>query len=141
MGAQIVSLLTILIALGSVCFLAFITTKFVGKKSGGLVKSKHMKVIDSLSMGFDKTLYLIQIGKQYVLMCSSVKGFDFICNVDESMVDINSTNTESAKKGNFGKYFDFFKVSENNSSNEERTINNNLQRLRDAFNKDNQNRQ
>ena len=72
MGAQIVSLLTILIALGSVCFLAFITTKFIGKKSGGIMKSKHMKVIDSLSMGFDKTLYLIQVGKQYVLMCSSV---------------------------------------------------------------------
>lgn len=136
MGAQVVSLLTILIALGSVCFLAFITTKFIGKKSGGLIKSKHMKVIDSLSMGFDKTLYLIQVGKQYVLMCSSVKGFDFICNVDEAMIDINSINTEPAKKGNFGKYFDFFKVSENNSSIEEHSINNNLQKLREAFNKE-----
>lgn len=136
MGAQVVSLLTILIALGSVCFLAFITTKFIGKKSGGLIKSKHMKVIDSLSMGFDKTLYLIQVGRQYVLMCSSVKGFDFICNVDEAMIDINSINTEPAKKGNFGKYFDFFKVSENNSSIEEHSINNNLQKLREAFNKE-----
>lgn len=136
MGAQVVSLLTILIALGSVCFLAFITTKFIGKKSGGLIKSKHMKVIDSLSMGFDKTLYLIQVGRQYVLMCSSVKGFDFICNVDEAMIDINSINTEPTKKGNFGKYFDFFKVSENNSSIEEHSINNNLQKLREAFNKE-----
>ena len=68
MGAQVVSLLTILIALGSVCFLAFITTKFIGKKSGGMLKSKHMKVIDSLSMGFDKTLYLVQVGEQLVLM-------------------------------------------------------------------------
>ena len=107
MGAQIVSLLTILIALGSVCFLAFITTKFIGKKSGGIMKSKHMKVIDSLSTGFDKTLYLIQVGKQYVLMCSSVKGFDFICNVDDSMVNLDVTNTETDKKGTFGKYFDW----------------------------------
>ena len=134
MGAQIVSLLTILIALGSVCFLAFITTKFIGKKSGGIMKSKHMKVIDSLSMGFDKTLYLIQVGKQYVLMCSSVKGFDFICNVDDSMVNLDVTNTETDKKGTFGKYFDFFKVSESNISREDKTMNKNLQKLRDAFN-------
>ena len=134
MGAQIVSLLTILIALGSVCFLAFITTKFIGKKSGGIMKSKHMKVIDSLSMGFDKTLYLIQVGKQYVLMCSSVKGFDFICNVDDSMVNLDVTNTETDKKGTLGKYFDFFKVSESNISREDNTMNKNLQKLRDAFN-------
>ena len=33
MGAQFISLLTILIAVGSVMFLAYVMTKFVGKKS------------------------------------------------------------------------------------------------------------
>lgn len=133
MGAQVVSLLTILIALGSVCFLAFITTKFIGKKSGGMLKSRHMKVIDSLSMGFDKTLYLVQVGEQYVLMNSSVKGFDFICNIDPSMLNTNVMNLENEKKNNFGKYFDFFKVNENNKTSEKSNVNDNLQKLRDAF--------
>lgn len=134
MGAQVVSLLTILIALGSVCFLAFITTKFIGKKSGGMLKSRHMKVIDSLSMGFDKTLYLVQVGEQFVLMYSSVKGFDFICNIEPSMINTNITNVENEKKSNFGKYFDFFKVNESNKSLEKNNVNDNLQKLRDAFN-------
>ena len=134
MGAQIVSLLTILIALGSVCFLAFITTKFIGKKSGGMLKSKHMKVIDSLSMGLDKTLYLVQVGEQLVLMNSSVKGFDFICNIDPTMINTSSTNVETDKKGNFSKYFDFFKVNEEQKISEKSNVNDNLQKLRDAFN-------
>ena len=135
MGAQFVSLLTVLIALGSVCFLAFITTKFVGKKTGGMLKSKHMKVIDSLSMGFDKTLYLVHVGEQYVLMNSSVKGFDFICNIDPSMINASNTNFETDKKNSFGKYFDFFKVNnEEQKVSEKNTMNDNLQKLRDAFN-------
>lgn len=134
MGAQVVSLLTILIALGSVCFLAFITTKFIGKKSGGMMKSKHMKVIDVLSLGFDKTIYLVQVGNQYVLMNSSVKGFDFICNIDPSMINPDMLNDESEKKNTFSKYFDFFKVNESNTSSEKSTVNDNLQKLRDAFN-------
>lgn len=134
MGAQVVSLLTILIALGSVCFLAFITTKFVGKKSGGMLKSKHMKVIDTLSMGFDKTLYLVQIGEQFVLMNSSVKGFDFICNIDPSMLNTSTINAEDEKKNSFGKYFDFFKINESSKTTEKSNVNDNLQKLRDAFN-------
>lgn len=134
MGAQVVSLLTILIALGSVCFLAFITTKFLGKKSGGMLKSKHMKVIDTLSMGFDKTLYLVQIGEQFVLMNSSVKGFDFICNIDPSMLNTSNINVEDEKKNSFGKYFDFFKINESNKTVQKNNVNDNLQKLRDAFN-------
>ena len=64
----------------------------------------------------------------------STKGFDFICNVDDSMVNLDVTNTETDKKGTFGKYFDFFKVSESNISREDNTMNKNLQKLRDAFN-------
>lgn len=134
MGAQFVSLLTILIALGSVCFLAFITTKFVGKRSGSMLKSKHMKVIDTLSLGFDKTLYLVQVGEQFVLMNSSVKGFDFICNIEPSMINISNTNIEDEKKNNFGKYFDFFKVNASTKDTPKSNVNDNLQKLRDAFN-------
>lgn len=134
MGAQVVSLLTILIALGSVCFLAFITTKFLGKKTGGMMKSKHMKVIDTLSMGFDKTIYLVQVGEQYILMNSSVKGFDFICNIDASMIDTNLQSVDENKKGNFSKYFDFFKTTESTKPTERSNVNENIQKLRDAFN-------
>lgn len=136
MGAQVISLLTIIIATGSVVFLSYIMTKFIGKKSTGMIKSKYMKVVDSLSMGFDKTIYLIQVGEQYVLMHSSVKGFEFICNVDRDLISPTiSTAPKEEKNGNFSKYFDFFRTSSDSSTKTgANQVSENIQRLKDAFN-------
>ena len=135
MGAQIISLLTILIATGSVVFLSFVMTKFIGKRSAGMLKSKYMKVIDSLSMGFDKNIYLIQVGEQYVLMHSSVKGFEFICNIERNLIEPTiSTTPDTEKNNNFSKYFDFFRTSNESSKSNENHVNENMQKLKDLFN-------
>jgi len=135
MGAQVISLLTILIATGSVVFLSFVMTKFIGKKSSGLIKSKYMKVIDSLSMGFDKNIYLIQVGEQYVLMHSSVKGFEFICNIDRDLIAPTISNTPTQEKSNnFSKYFDFFRTTNDTPKTNDNHVNENIQRLKDMFN-------
>lgn len=135
MGAQVISLLTILIATGSVVFLSYVMTKFIGKKSTGLIKSKYMKVIDSLSMGFDKNIYLIQVGEQYVLMHSSVKGFEFICNIERDLIAPTISNTPVPEKNNnFSKYFDFFRTGNETAKSNENHVNENMQRLKDMFN-------
>jgi len=138
MGAQVISLLTILIATGSVVFLSYVMTKFIGKKSSGMIKSKYMKVIDRLSLGFDKNIYLIQVGEQYVLMNSSVKGFEFICNIDRELIAPTISNTPAPEKNNnFSKYFDFFRTSSEptqTTKTSENHVNENMQRLKDLFN-------
>lgn len=135
MGAQVISLLTILIATGSVVFLSYVMTKFIGKKSTGMIKSKYMKVIDSLSLGFDKNIYLIQVGEQYVLMNSSVKGFEFICNIERELIAPTVLNTPAPEKNNnFSKYFDFFRTSNESTKTNENHVNENMQRLKDLFN-------
>lgn len=136
MGAQVISLMTILIAVGSVMFLAYIMTKFVGKKSSGMMKSKYMKIIDTLSLGFDKSIYLIKVGEQYVLMNLSVKGMEFICNIEPDLISPMIKETpEIPNKNAFGKYFDFFKT-ENNLKSETKNneVNDNIKKLRDMFN-------
>ena len=76
-----------------------------------MIKSKYMRIIDTLSFGFDKSIYLIQIGEQYVLMHMSVKGMEFICNIDPSLIKpALDSNPPDANKNNFSKYFDFFKT-------------------------------
>jgi len=144
MGAQFISLLTILIAVGSVMFLAYIMTKFVGKRSSGMIKSKYMKIIDSLSFGFDKTIYLVQIGEQFVLMHMSVKGMEFICNIEPELIKPTIVNTPVQDSKSFGKYFDFFKTenkAQTNFSKMTNDVNDNIKRLRDLFNnKDNSKR-
>ena len=67
-------------------------TKFIGKKTKSAMRSKYMTVVDSMSMGFDKVLYLVKIGEQYILMCSSAKGFEYICTLNSSLnIDVNSS--------------------------------------------------
>ncbi len=137
MGAQFISLLTILIAVGSVMFLAYIMTKFVGKKSSGMMKSKYMKVIDTLSFGFDKSIYLVQVGEQFVLINMSVKGMEFICNIDPNLIKPTIANTPVDENKSFGKYFDFFKMEnkiKTDSVKQGNEVNENIKRLRDLFN-------
>ena len=135
MASQIFSFLTILFVLGCVFFLAYVMTKFVGKKSMNVMKSKYMKVIDSLSMGFDRTLYLVRVGQQYVLMYSSTKGFEFICNIDSNMVSENMLNDATTSENSFSKYFDFFKPGKTDDyPKENNSVNKNVEKLRDLFN-------
>lgn len=136
MGAQLISLITILIAVGSVMFLAYVMTKFVGKRSSGMIKSKYMKIIDTLSFGFDKTIYLIQVGDQFVLMHMSVKGMEFICNIEPDLIKPAIANAPIDTSKSFGKYFDFFKT-ENKKAQSQKSdndVNENIRRLRDMFN-------
>ena len=125
-----ISILTIILILGCVCFLAYVMTKFVGKRSMNIMKSRYMKVVDSLSMGFDRTIYLVRVGQQYVLMYSSTKGFEFICNIDSNMVNENITNDTNSNENSFSKYFDFFKP----DKKEDNSVNKNIEKLRDLFN-------
>ncbi len=136
MGVQFISLLTILIAVGSVMFLAYVMTKFIGKRSSGMIKSKYMRIIDTLSFGFDKSIYLIQVGEQYVLMHMSVKGMEFICNIEPSLIKPSiENNPPDINKNNFSKYFDFFKT-ENKASDKPQNneVNENIKKLREMFN-------
>jgi len=101
-----------------------------------IMKSKYMRVIDSLSMGFDRTIYLVKVGQQYVLMYSSTKGFEFICNIDSNMVNENIDNNNSTSNENgFSKYFDFFKPGKlDEAPKENNSVNKNVEKLRDLFN-------
>lgn len=130
-----ISILTIILILGCVCFLAYVMTKFVGKKSMNIMKSKYMKVVDSLSMGFDRTIYLVRVGQQYVLMYSSTKGFEFICNIDSNMVNENIVSDTSSNENGFSKYFDFFKPGRiEEYKKEDNSVNKNVEKLRNLFN-------
>ena len=101
-----------------------------------MMKSKYMTVVDSLSMGFDRTIYLVKVGEQYVLMYSSTKGFEFICNIDSNMVNENIDNNNSTSNENgFSKYFDFFKPGKlDEAPKENNSVNKNVEKLRDLFN-------
>ena len=44
-----------------IIFIAYITTKFIGKKSMMFTAGKNLKVVDRISLGLDKALYIIRL--------------------------------------------------------------------------------
>lgn len=47
---------------------AYLTTKFISGKSGKLLKSRHIHVLDRLALGKDKNVVLIEVGDQTLLV-------------------------------------------------------------------------
>ena len=137
MGSQIYGFITIIFILLCLWFLAFIMTKFIGNKSKSAIRSKYMRVVDTMAMGFDKTLYLVKVGEQYIVMCSSQKGFDYICSLNNNFAIMETNDAPEEKSNNgFAKYFDFFKPSTDiKSKSEDNDIENNIEKLKRMFNK------
>ena len=68
-------------------------------------------------------------------MHSSVKGFEFICNIERGLIEPSISNTPvQEKNNNFSKYFDFFRTSNETAKSNENHVNENMQRLKDMFN-------
>lgn len=138
MGSQVYGFFTIIFILLCLWFLAYIMTKFMGKKTKSAMKSKYMQVIDTMSIGFDRTLYLVKVGEQYVLMYSSTKGFEYICNLNSNALSFSGESFEADEQpnGGFAKYFDFFRPgTESRISKEDNEVENNVERLKRLFNR------
>lgn len=65
---EIGTILTLLSALGIVIFLAYITTIFVGKKTGGYFSNPSVKLLERVNIGYQLNITIIEIhNKVYVL--------------------------------------------------------------------------
>lgn len=71
-----------ILVFGSVLFLAYITTKILGNKTAKSMKGTYMEIIETLRLGNDKQLVLVKAGDKFIIMSSSSKGLDFICEVN-----------------------------------------------------------
>jgi len=104
----IFKVITFLIIFASVLFLAYISTRYIGKKASIAMKGKFIKIEETLSLGVDKKIYLVKAGKKYFLMASSGKNFQFLTEVEiddaENAIgdiyvnNIEETNVQGAYK-------------------------------------------
>lgn len=74
-------LLGVVLIFGSILFLAYVAAKYVGKKAAGAMKSKHMQVIEQISLGLDKRLVLVRVGTDYFLFLSGKREFKMVARV------------------------------------------------------------
>lgn len=136
-------LLGIFLIFCSILFLAYIVSRFVGKKLSASAKSKYMHVVEQISLGLDKHLLLVRVGSQHYLFLSGRKEFKMVAQVDISDNETEEPHQEDEANGSvfdfrqiFDKYFhkDAQKRMKTKKStepsNEQETLKKNIHRLK-----------
>ncbi|MDQ2085882.1 flagellar biosynthetic protein FliO [Herbivorax sp. ANBcel31] len=110
------------IVFSSILFLAYVTTKYIGKKTNRVMKGKYVTVIETVSLGFDNRLHLVKVADDFMLISSAGKNIQMLKTVEldeqKKEIDTNNPNTVNFKDF-FNKYLKNFK-----SKNANETIEN-----------------
>ncbi|GAE88978.1 flagellar biosynthetic protein FliO [Acetivibrio straminisolvens] len=92
------------IVFGSVLFLAYVTTKFIGAKTNGIIKGKYIKVIETVNLGLDSKLHLVKAGEEFVLISTCGKNVQILTKVQLDEYSSDETE-ESDNSFNFKEFF------------------------------------
>lgn len=143
---SLISAVLFLIVFGSILFLAYVTTKFIGTGTNKMMKGRYINIIETVNLGFDSKLHLVKVGPDFVLISTSGKNTCFLTKVE---LEEYSDNEEKASNNSFNfknvfdKYFQGFKDKQENKNFtsvlnkenreilNERVFNKNLKRLKD----------
>ena len=74
-----------------ILFLAYITSKFVGKRGSARYRSKHIEIIDSINLGTDKQLLIVKVVDEYFLLAKSAKNIEMMTQLHIE-ADISSSD-------------------------------------------------
>lgn len=147
--AGIWSTIYIIFIAAIILFLAYIVTRFIGSKYMNTLKGKNITVIETVSLGIDKVIYLVKIGNQYFMISSSGKNINFLCEINSSNVingSVEIGNPASFGGNSFTKYLERFmnkqgSISKDSNNNEKSSIldsnqkiDENVGKIRDIFN-------
>lgn len=134
------------VVFGSVLFLAYVTTKFIGTRTNRIIKGKYIKIIETVNLGFDSKLHLVKAGDEFVLISASGKNVQILSKVkldDYSSQEVENGDNNFNFKDIFDKYkqgfnwkqggIPFFnaKGSENEGTDNSQVFNANLNRLKE----------
>ncbi|WZL74855.1 flagellar biosynthetic protein FliO [Clostridiaceae bacterium 35-E11] len=86
--------------------LAYYTTKIVGKKSNMYFGNKNLKIVERISLGMDKSIYIISICENYYLLAVTKQNIELIDKLNpESIKDFSNNEDLNKFNGTFDMYF------------------------------------
>ena len=106
--------ITVIILFFVILWAAYIATKYLGNLQMNKSNGNHLKIIEVIPVGPQKTLQLIRIGSEYMVIGVSKDHITFIQSVDESKLTFSENNKETVIP--FSAYMKKF-VSKHHESN------------------------
>ncbi|MGE5473463.1 MAG: flagellar biosynthetic protein FliO [Ignavibacteriales bacterium] len=128
-------LIYFVVIFGSIIFLAYVSTKFLGTKASGKMRGKYFRIIDSVVLGFDKQIFLVKVGEQIFLTACSNKVINSITLLDKDVLkltdeEMKSLEQQPENKDSFKNYLDMFR----NTSKKEHFDNDSVQSEQESNN-------
>ncbi|MGL5978939.1 MAG: flagellar biosynthetic protein FliO [Erysipelotrichaceae bacterium] len=78
----------------AIMFLAYYATKFLGSKYNAMHASKYMNVVDRLPLDKDKSLVIVNIGKEQKAFILTPQGATMVA-LEQPLAEINTKETSS----------------------------------------------
>lgn len=92
---------------GAILYLAYIAARLVGRKTSASMQSRHMQVIEQISVGLDRRLLLIRVGSEYFVFLYGKKEFKQVARVN---LDKEEIQEQAEGKSTDSPVFDFRQI-------------------------------
>ena len=102
-GANWLSAISILGLFILVLFGAYFATKFLGNFQSNRMGNGNIKIIEAISVGPNKTIQIIKIGDDFVLIGVTRDRITFLKDIDESGLDLS--RLDAGQLQSFSHYF------------------------------------
>ncbi|HWQ30645.1 MAG TPA: flagellar biosynthetic protein FliO [Negativicutes bacterium] len=89
-GSTIYGILYFIFMTAVILGAAYYVTRFIAKRGFGASGNKNIKVVESISLGIDKSLLLVKVGEQYMLLGSTQKSISLLAEIDKDKLAIEN---------------------------------------------------
>lgn len=71
---------------------AYYVTKYIAKRGFKASGNKNLKIVESVSLGIDKSLMLVKVGEQYLLLGSTQKSISMLAEIDQKKLNTGNSS-------------------------------------------------
>jgi len=105
-GSMIYGILYFVFMSAVILSAAYFATKYIARKGLNRAHNKNLRVVETVPLGIDKTLLLVKIGEQYLLLGSTQKRITLLTEVKKEKLNIvNTTEIYSNSDGEIIKSY------------------------------------
>ena len=91
-GSTIYGILYFLFMSAFILGAAYYATKYLARKGLNPAKNKNLKIVETIPLGIEKSLLLVKVGEQYLLLGSTQKGITMLTAVEPGKLTLSNTN-------------------------------------------------
>jgi flagellar protein FliO/FliZ len=129
-GSAIYGILYFLFMCAVILAAAYFVTRYISRKSFNRGMNKNLKIVETAALGIDKSLLLVKVGEQYLLLGSTQKNITLLSEIDPENLTLR--NTAEVNNNIDGESFEAYmnKLQDENSNAGMNSIKDNLKKLK-----------